>query len=333
MGGQMVIRDEHTPYYSGPKPQRPRRSRNRRRALYAGGAVVVVAAGVFIGVHAFTGTSTSTSTSPSASAGASASASTGTGTASRSPVSVAGPPMAGASHAGKLELTATGSQLAGWNQTSSGCSGSVSGEPWQVGNGKVAVNSSGEVTLTTNGTPGSCVSLVSPQAISSGVVEADIDFPALPGKPNTIANWTAFWMTNQNNWPNSGEIDAVESEPATGVNAVAYHWGTPNSPQEVSTDGFAPDGTLPKYGPNIGPGWHVVDIVYTKGYFAVYYDGKLFTRGSDSAITGAPINVLISSSVTPDTQSVQQQIGAAPVNSDSSPATITVKYVKIWAYK
>jgi len=34
-----------------------------------------------------------------------------------------------------------------------------------------------------------------------------------------------------------GEIDAVEAEPATGVNAVGYHWGTPGSPQSVSTDG------------------------------------------------------------------------------------------------
>lgn len=320
----MVLRDEHTPHYDRPKPRRPKRPRNGRTALYVGAAVVVVAAAAAIGVHFATSSGSSGGTSP------------GSGTSPGPGASVAdnnGPPMAGANHAGSLVTNATGSKLAAWNQTAASCTEANSGNDWEVPNGKVAVNSSGDVTLTTNGTPGSCVSLVSPNTVSSGVVEADIYFPALPGKPNTIANWTSLWMTNEANWPTDGEIDAVESEPATGVNAVAYHWGNPGSPQEVSTDGFAPDGNLPIDGPNLKPGWHVVDIVYTKGYFAVYYDGKLFTSGSNSVITGAPINVLISSSVTPNTQEVQQDLGAAPVNSDSSPATIIVKYVKIWSYK
>ena len=292
----------HTSRDIGP---RRRKSRNRRTALYAGGAVVVVAAAV-IGVHV--------------------------ATSSGAPPAIAddGPPVAGGAHAGSLELNATGSQLAAWNQTSSFCTG----DSWEVPDGTVAVDSSGDVALTTTGKPGSCVGMVSPGTYSSGVIEADIDFPAVPGKPNTIANWTSVWLTDQANWPTDGEIDAVEAEPATGKNAVAYHWGTAQSPQEVSTDGFASDGNLPVQGPNLTPGWHVVDVVYTKGYFAVYYDGKLFSTGDNSVITGAPLNLIISSSVTPNTQAVDQTIGGtAPVNSDSSPATIAVKYVKVWSYK
>ena len=74
----------------------------------------------------------------------------------------------------------------------------------------MSTDSDGDATLSTTGKPGSCVGIVSPGAYSSGVIEADIDFPALPGKPGTIANWTAFWMTNQAAWPVDGEIDAVE---------------------------------------------------------------------------------------------------------------------------
>jgi hypothetical protein len=308
----MAVRNTHTPHNVKPKPPK---SRNVRTALYVGGAVVAGAA-VLIGVHAAT----------------SSSGSSRAGVFLTPPRSIydAGPPKAGGAHAGTLELNMTGQQLASWNATSTFCPGNS----WQVPDGTVAFDSSGDVTLSTTGKPGSCVALISKNKISSGVIEADINFPALPGKPGTIADWTSVWLTNQANWPVDGELDAVEAEPATGVNAVAYHWGSPHSPEEVSTDGFAQDGNLPVQGPNLTPGWHVVDIVYTKGSFQVYYDGKLFSSGSDSAITGAPVNLIISSSVTPNTPAVDKTLGGtAPVNSDSSPATMAVKYVKIWSYK
>jgi hypothetical protein len=77
----------------------------------------------------------------------------------------------------------------------------------------------------------------------------------------------------------------------------------------------------------------VVDIVYTKGFFAVYYDGKKFTSLSSSVVTGAPLNILVTTSVTPDTMQIEQQLGNAPQNSDSSPAAMAVKYVKVWSFK
>lgn len=310
----MAVSDQYTPQDTRPRRKSRKKSGKTRTVLYVGGTVVVGAA-VLVGVHAVT----------SSSGGAAVPA-----IPASSIADTAGPPMAGADHAGSLELNATGSQLLSWNQTSSFCQGSS----WEVPNGKVAVDSSGDLTLTTNGQPGSCVGLVSTGTVSSGVIEAAIYFPPLPGKPNTIANWTSVWLTDQANWPVDGEIDAVEAEPATGKNAVAYHWGTEQSPQEVSTDGFAADGNLPVQGPNLTPGWHVVDIVYTKGFFQVYYDGKLFSTGDNSVITGAPLNLIISSSVTPNTQAVDQTLGGTPpVNSDSSPAAMAVRYVKVWSYK
>jgi hypothetical protein len=197
----------------------------------------------------------------------------------------------------------------------------------------VSTDSGGDSVLETTGKAGSCAGLISPGAYSSAVIEAYIYLPPLPGKQNTIADWTSLWLTNQAAWPVDGELDAVEAEPVTGVNATTWHWGSADSLKSMSTDGFAKDGTLPIDGPNLKPGWHVVDIVYTKGYFAVYYDGKEFTSLHSSAVTGSPLNILISTSVTPDISQVEQAIGGPPLNSDSSPVGMAVKYVKIWSLK
>jgi hypothetical protein len=239
------------------------------------------------------------------------------------------PSAAVARYEGSLELNASGSQLVSWNQTSTYCTSDSIDKP----TGTVATDSSGDATLTTTGKPGSCVALISPQAYSSGVIEADIDFPALPGQPGTIANWTSFWLTNQATWPVDGELDAVEAAPVNGKNAVSWHSG-PNSSSVfvASTDSFN-QVKLPASGPDLTPGWHLVDIVYTKGYFAVYYDGRQFTSYTSSKITGSALNILLTSSVTPQTTAAHKLIGGPEVNSSSSPATIAVKYLRVWSYK
>ncbi len=288
-----------------------------RTALAVGGAVVA-GAGVLIGVHVATSSGGGGVSMPAAPA------------APASISDTAASPAGGAAYAGSLELNDTGSALTSWNATSKFCAQ----DSWEVPDGKVATDANGDATLTTTGKTGSCVAMISPGTVSSGVVEVAVDLPALPGKPGTIADWTSVWLTDQAAWPADGEIDAVEAEPATAKNAVSYHWGTTSSPQSVSTDGFAKDGTLPVRSADLTPGWHVVDVVYTKGFFAVYYDGKLFTTANNSVVTGAPLNLIISSSVTPATKAVEQTLGGtAPLNSDSSPANIAVKYVKVWTYK
>jgi hypothetical protein len=248
---------------------------------------------------------------------------------SSSPVNNSGTALGGAAnYAGSLELSESGSQLTSWNQTSSFCSE----QSWEVGNGTVSTDSSGDATETVNGSDGSCVALVSPQSYSSAVIEADIDFPAVPGSSGTIADWTSFWLTNGAAWPQDGELDAVEAEPVTGVNAVAWHSGSNGNEFSASTDDFF-DTKLPKNGPNLTPGWHTVDIVYTQGFMAVYYDGQEYTTYNSGNVTGDALNIYITTSVTPNISSVQQQLGGPPKNSDSSPATVAVKYLKVWSYK
>jgi hypothetical protein len=229
---------------------------------------------------------------------------------------------------GSLILDDTGAQLKSWNQTSSYCPQT----PTVIGNGTVGTDSSGDVTLTTSGTAGSCAALISPGAYSSNVIEAELYFPALPGKPGTIANWTTFWMTDGPAWPVDGELDGVEVEPVDAINAVTWHSGTTSAPFSASTSGFSPV-RLPVDGANLTPGWHTVDIVYTKGFFAVYYDGTEFTSYSSSNVTGDPLNIYFTMVNTPATSSVEKAIGSPPINSANAPTTYTVRSLKIWSLR
>jgi hypothetical protein len=237
-------------------------------------------------------------------------------------------PLAGGNYAGSLVLNETGAQLTSWNQTSSFCPE----QSWSIPNGTIGTDSSGNATLSVTGGTGSCVAMISPGAYSSNVIEADVDFPALPGSSNTIADWTSLWMTNGAAWPEDGELDAVEAQPVNGDNAVSWHSGSSSSQFVASTDDFFPV-KLPASAPALTPGWHTVDIVYTQGFFAVYYDGRQYTSYTSGNVTGDPLNLYITTSVTPNISSIQQELGGPPVNSSSSPATIAVKYVKVWSFR
>jgi len=237
-------------------------------------------------------------------------------------------PLAGAQYAKSLILNDAGARLKSWNKTPSDCPAN----PGYFADGAVTADSSGAIKLTTTSKRGSCVALVSPGAYSSDVIEADIYFPALPGQPGTIANWTAFWLTDGPAWPKAGELDAVEVEPVDATNAVTWHSGTASSLFTVSTSPYFPP-RLPAKAANLKPGWHTVDIVYTSGFFAVYYDGRMYTSYSGSQVTGSPLNIYLTMINTPDNSWVRQRIGGPPVNSVSSPATLAVKYLRIWSYR
>lgn len=234
-------------------------------------------------------------------------------------------PLAGGNYAGSLILNDTGSQLTSWNQTSSYCPAT----PGFVADGAVGTDSSGDVTLTPTSTAGSCAALISPGAYASDVIEADIYFPALAGKPGTIANWTGIWLTDGAAWPQDGELDATESEPVSGVDAASWHSGTAASEFTASTD----DDSLPIDSANLTPGWHTVDIVYTKGFFEVYYDGHEYTSYTSGNVTGDPLNVYFTTVVTPATSSIDSRIGGTPVNSDTSSPAFEVKNLRIWSFQ
>jgi hypothetical protein len=257
---------------------------------------------------------------------------TRTAPAARPSVTPAGPPaapapLAGRRYAGKLLLSDTGSRLTAWNQTSTVCAE----QSWTVADGIIGTDDAGAATLTVH-RPGSCAALVSPGGYSSAVIEAELDLPALPGHPGTIANWTSFWLTDSRAWPSNGELDAVQAEPATGVNAVSWHSGTTAKPFVASTDGLFP-AKLPVDSPNLTPGRHIVDVVYTRSFFAVYYDGKKYTHYASGNVTGDPLNIYLSTNVTPDASAVREEIGGPPVNSDSSAATVAVRYLRVWSYR
>jgi hypothetical protein len=243
--------------------------------------------------------------------------------ASASPV-----PVAGGKYAGSLILNDAGSKLKSWNKTSSYCKTS---SPDYVGDGKVATSGT-SVTLTTKGEAGSCVGLISPHLYSSVVLEADVYFPPLPSDPSVIANWTGFWLTNVAKWPEAGEFDSTEVEPVNAQSAVTWHSGTNSDEFTASTSGFFAN-ELPVEAANVKPGWNTVDVVYTKGFLAVYYNGKQYTEYTNSHVTGSALNVYFTMTDTPDTPAVVSQIGNKPVNSDPLPATMAVKYLRIWSYK
>jgi len=236
-------------------------------------------------------------------------------------------PVGGAKYAKALVLNDAGAKLATWNRTQPFCSP----DPGYLANGAVRAGSGNVLSLTTSGTPGSCVALISPGTVSSGVIESRIYFPALPGHPGTIANWTGFWLSGPN-WPADGELDAAEVEPVDATNAVTWHSGTAANLFSKSTAPYFPP-RLPIESPNLKPGWHTVDIVYTKGEFAVYYDGRRYTHYVSSNVTGRPLNIYFTMTDTPDNSWVESRIGGPPINSSPQAATMTVQYLRIWSFR
>ncbi len=237
-------------------------------------------------------------------------------------------PLAGGNYAGSLLLNDSGAQLAKWDATSSYCPTT----PGYIANGTVGTNASGDATLTTNSIPGSCAALISPGAYSSGVIEAELDFPAMPGGSSTMANWTGLWLTDGPAWPTDGELDVAEVEPVDGVNAVTWHSGTSASLFSTSTSGYVAN-DLPVDGPDLSPGWHTVDVVYTAGFFEVYYDGQEYTSYTSSNVTGDALNIYLTMINTANTSDMADRIGGPPVNSTNATTTFAAKYVRVWSYR
>lgn len=225
------------------------------------------------------------------------------------------------SYEGSLLVSETGAGLGSWASPST-----CTGHGWAA-DGTVATGSGGNLLLTTTGHNDSCAALASPGTYSSAVIQAAIYFPACPGKPGSIANWTAFWLADAASWPEAGELDGVETEPPTGVNAVSWHSGTaergtPSYNVSTVNDGWFHGTPLRTRTANLTPGWHTVDMVYTKGFFAVYYDGNLYTSFASSNVTGDPLTIYLTTDVDPHS-----------VNDATSPVTIKVQYLKVWSYK
>lgn len=138
-------------------------------------------------------------------------------------------------------------------------------------------NSAGYAEIDTNGAANDCRSIQSPHA----------SLPTAPGTTyealmnfSSFHDWPALWMYGPN-WPNQGEIDAVEGGP--GSSAVTWHQAgnytigpDPWDNQQVPFAG----------GPDIQPGtWTTVDISFTASGVDVYYNGTLYVHIPESVTT------------------------------------------------
>lgn len=176
----------------------------------------------------------------------------------------------------------TGSQLASspWNDPTND-PGNCPANPSQV-----SLNPSGYAELKTSGQAGNCVSIESPHeypTVDGYVYEADVYF-------STWENWPAFWMYG-NDWPQDGEIDAVEAN--YDQNYVTWHYGTNNTTEGT---GSWNNKVLTPTGPNISPGWHIIDIAFGGNRIQIFYDGYSYLTLPETltAQTGDPMWITFS---------------------------------------
>jgi hypothetical protein len=138
----------------------------------------------------------------------------------------------------------------------------------------------GYAKLSTTGATGDCTDLELPsQKTTNGYVyEIEAYF-------SNYTQWDAYWMFGEN-WPQQGEIDAVEG--GSGTSFLSYHYQGPSGPAAYSTcnntngcDGSATPIQVGPSGPNITPGWHTIDISYGghgagQGEVCDWYDGQQY---------------------------------------------------------
>ena len=138
-----------------------------------------------------------------------------------------------------------------------------------------------------------------------GYYEAPVYFP---GSGSTVANWGAFWLTNEN-WPTDGEIDTVEGYHGT----AGYHFE------------YAPSGSAIWQGGQASgnyTGWHIYGVNWQANAITFYYDGKemgSYTTGT--SYNDKPMFILLDYTTAP-----QNDVGGPSV----VPDTMQVQYVRAW---
>jgi hypothetical protein len=123
----------------------------------------------------------------------------------------------------------------------------------------------------------------------------------LPTTGGQIANWPALWLTGQN-WPMTGEIDVME-----GFGDANWHGITGSSPDNLTNPGGA--GAL--LGPLGGP--HTFGVLWSTTGVTFVYDGVVV--GSATISLTGPMYLVMENSL------------GDPA---SIPATMTVRYVRVW---
>lgn len=147
---------------------------------------------------------------------------------------------------------------------------------------QISLTPQGAADMSTSGDAGNCVAAESPHPYPTAagyVYEVSL-------YDSSFKDWGGFW-TYGNNWPDGGELDAVESN--QGQSYVSYHYA---GNKTVSTEPWAH--TLIPTGKNITTGWHIVDVAYFAKKIEVFYDGHLYVTIAGSYVTGAPAWIVFS---------------------------------------
>ena len=167
----------------------------------------------------------------------------------------------------------------------------------------------GALSLTAVARAESCGGATEPYA--TGLVTTDGKFSFtygymeariwLPGGPNGIADWPAFWADGQS-WPTDGEIDVLEG--LSGL-ACAHFINAAAKPGACATGTFT-------------GGWHTFAADWEPGSITYYYDGNEIWSDT-SGITSQPMYLILDLAVS-----------SAISSPDAAPATMQVAYVRVW---
>lgn len=180
------------------------------------------------------------------------------------------------------------------------------------------------------------------QAWTYGYFEARIKMP------NNKSTWPAFWMSPSDKkygeWPNSGEIDIVESKGSNYKFAASdAHWRDKNTPTGQTGGHRSRQGVIPstKFDAHDTTEWHTYGVKWTEGKLEYFIDGELhhtITEFKNSNSTGNPngpfdqnfflrLNLAIGGNyIDAPWNDAHNSVGAT----DDFPATMSIDYVRVY---
>lgn len=175
-----------------------------------------------------------------------------------------------------------------------------------------------------------------------GYIEARIKMP------KNKSTWPGFWMSPSDKkygeWPNSGEIDIVETKGSNYKFAASdAHWRDKNTPTGQTGGHRSRQGIIPstKFDTHNTTEWHTYGVKWTEGKLEYFIDGELhhtITEFKNSNSTGNPngpfdqnfflrLNLAIGGNyIDAPWNDAHNSVGAA----EDFPATMSIDYVRVY---